>query len=164
MTKKRTKALLLLIACVVAPGILLVSAAQKTAGQTVAQSLQQAAPATAPAHGVSLPVTYERAVDGDTVDFLVTFKLRGRLIGTWAPESRTTNQAEKKLGLAAKANLEKLTTGKHGTVFIPTEGARSVIDVLTMERVLIHAWVDGEKESLNARQVREGFATKEKAK
>jgi endonuclease YncB( thermonuclease family) len=55
-----------------------------------------------------------RVVDGDTVDALIdcgfsTFKKeRIRLYGINAPESRTRNKEEKKLGLAAKARLKEL--------------------------------------------------------
>jgi micrococcal nuclease len=53
----------------------------------------------------------DRVVDGDTVDALVDLgfntwkKVRIRMHGMNAPESRTRNLEEKKLGLAAKARL-----------------------------------------------------------
>ena len=56
----------------------------------------------------------DRVVDGDTVDALVDLgfdtwkKLRIRMMGMNAPESRTKNLEEKKLGLAAKARLIEL--------------------------------------------------------
>ena len=55
-----------------------------------------------------------RVVDGDTVDamidcgFSVFRKERIRLRGINAPESRTRDKEEKKLGLAAKARLKEL--------------------------------------------------------
>ena len=59
--------------------------------------------------------TYEaqvtRVVDGDTIDALVDLgfdihkSIRIRLVGMNAPESRTRDLEEKKLGLAAKAGL-----------------------------------------------------------
>ena len=55
-----------------------------------------------------------KVVDGDTVDALIdcgfsTFKKeRIRLHGINAPESRTRDKKEKKLGLAAKARLKEL--------------------------------------------------------
>jgi len=59
-------------------------------------------------------VTVKRVVDGDTVDVSVdlgfeihTIK-RVRLLGINAPESRTTNKAEKQLGMAAKYRLMEL--------------------------------------------------------
>jgi len=53
----------------------------------------------------------DRVVDGDTVDALVDLgfdtwkKVRIRMMGMNAPESRTRDLEEKKLGLAAKARL-----------------------------------------------------------
>ena len=56
----------------------------------------------------------DRVVDGDTVDALVDFgfdtwkKVRVRMMGMNAPESRTRDLEEKKRGLAAKARLIEL--------------------------------------------------------
>ena len=58
-----------------------------------------------------------RVVDGDTIDamidlgFGVHVKKRIRLAGINAPESRTRNKVEKKLGLAAKERLIELMEG-----------------------------------------------------
>jgi micrococcal nuclease len=58
-----------------------------------------------------------RVVDGDTIDamidlgFGVHVKKRIRLAGINAPESRTRNLVEKKLGLAAKERLKDLMEG-----------------------------------------------------
>jgi micrococcal nuclease len=55
-----------------------------------------------------------KIVDGDTLDVLVDLgfnvkiKVRVRLSGINAPESRTRNKEEKKLGLAAKQRLKEL--------------------------------------------------------
>ena len=56
----------------------------------------------------------DRVVDGDTVDALVDLgfdtwkKVRIRMMGINAPESRTRDLEEKKLGLAAKERLVEL--------------------------------------------------------
>lgn len=61
--------------------------------------------------------TLVRVVDGDTVDamidlgFDIQVKKRIRLAGINAPESRTRNKVEKKLGLAAKERLIELIDG-----------------------------------------------------
>jgi len=61
--------------------------------------------------------TLVRVVDGDTVDamidlgFNIQVKKRIRLAGINAPESRTRNKVEKKLGLAAKERLIELMEG-----------------------------------------------------
>ena len=58
-----------------------------------------------------------REVDGDTIDaeidlgFDVKIKKRIRLAGINAPESRTRNLVEKKLGLAAKEKLKDMMEG-----------------------------------------------------
>lgn len=58
-----------------------------------------------------------RVVDGDTIDatidlgFGVHIKKRIRLAGINAPESRTRNKVEKKLGLAAKDRLISMLGG-----------------------------------------------------
>ena len=55
-----------------------------------------------------------KIVDGDTVDFRIdlgfdlSIKIRVRLVGINAWESRTRNLKEKKLGLAAKARLKEI--------------------------------------------------------
>jgi micrococcal nuclease len=61
--------------------------------------------------------TLVKVVDGDTVDamidlgFDIQVKKRIRLAGINAPESRTRNKVEKKLGLAAKERLIELMEG-----------------------------------------------------
>jgi micrococcal nuclease len=61
--------------------------------------------------------TCTRVVDGDTIDamidlgFGVHVKKRIRLAGINAPESRTRNLVEKKLGLAAKERLKEMLDG-----------------------------------------------------
>ena len=74
-----------------------------------------------------------RVIDGDTIDVDIDLgfdvwlkRQRVRLAGIDAPESRTRNNAEKVLGLAAKARLtelcsaemqlESLGTGKFGRI------------------------------------------------
>lgn len=60
-----------------------------------------------------------RVVDGDTIDVNIDLgykiwlrKERVRLLGINAPESRTRNLEEKKLGLASKARLKELLPKK----------------------------------------------------
>ena len=58
-----------------------------------------------------------RVVDGDTIDaeidlgFDIKVTKRVRLGGINAPESRTRNKVEKKLGLAAKERLKEMMEG-----------------------------------------------------
>ena len=64
------------------------------------------------------PCKLVRVVDGDTIDvnidlgFSVWHKARVRMLGIDTPESRTRNLAAKALGLAAKARLKEMLTGK----------------------------------------------------
>jgi len=63
-----------------------------------------------------------RVIDGDTVDvrvdlgFNVHYKVRVRMHGINAPESRTRDKEEKIRGLAAKERLEQLIDGKRVTL------------------------------------------------
>ena len=56
----------------------------------------------------------DRVVDGDTIDCTIDLgfstwkKVRVRMEGMNAPESRTRDKKEKELGLAAKARLEEI--------------------------------------------------------
>ena len=101
-------------------------------------------------------------MDGDTLDVELRIPARIRLLGCWSPESRTKSIAEKKRGLAAKANLSDLTANGHGQVFIPTGAALSVKDVLTLDRLLGRVWMDGQEEDLSSQQVKAGHATESK--
>ena len=72
--------------------------------------------------------TILRVVDGDTVDAMVDLgfsthkKIRVRLYGINAPESRTRDLAEKKLGLAAKARLKEILDEHNNHVFLKSHG------------------------------------------
>ncbi len=69
-----------------------------------------------------------RVVDGDTIDVLVDLgfsthrKIRVRLYGINAPESRTRDLAEKKLGLAAKARLIEILEELDNQIFLKSHG------------------------------------------
>ena len=59
-----------------------------------------------------------KVVDGDTADvslqlepFSIYYNIRVRMLGINAPESRTRDNAQKELGLAAKARLTELMSG-----------------------------------------------------
>ena len=69
-----------------------------------------------------------RVIDGDTVDayidlgFSVTVKKRIRFYGIDAPESRTRDLEEKKLGLAAKARLIEMLEGNDNKFVLKSHG------------------------------------------
>jgi micrococcal nuclease len=103
-----------------------------------------------------------RVVDGDTIDatidlgFDITIKKRIRLAGINAPESRTRDLEEKKLGLAAKDRLIDLLD--QGTLQIESK------EVGKYGRVLGHLTIFPDGLDLpidiNETLVREGHATK----
>lgn len=113
-----------------------------------------------PAHGWSTSCLVDRVIDGDTVEVTVTRKLRVRLLDCWAPE---IHGAEKPEGMKSANHLKELALGANGTLFIPTEDARNMGDILTLGRVLGYVWIDGSDISLSELQVQSGHATKDKA-
>jgi|TARA_B100001778_G_C18297207_1_gene498116 micrococcal nuclease len=68
----------------------------------------------------------DRVVDGDTVDALVDLgfntwkKVRIRMVGMNAPESRTRDLEEKARGIAAKIRLQELL--EEGTFILESQG------------------------------------------
>jgi micrococcal nuclease len=102
----------------------------------------------------------KNVVDGDTIDvvidlgFDILFASRVRLAGIDTPESRTTDKAEKALGLEAKEYLKKqLKDAK--TVVIRTEKMNSSEKY---GRILGWVYVNGESESLNNKMINDGYA------
>ena len=99
-------------------------------------------------------------VDGDTIDviidlgFDILFSSRVRLAGIDTPESRTTDKAEKALGLEAKEYLKKsLKDAK--SVIIKTEKMDSSEKY---GRILGWVYVNGETVSLNDKMINDGYA------
>ena len=99
-----------------------------------------------------------RVVDGDTVDAMVdlgftTFKkVRIRLHGINAPESRTRDLEEKKLGLAAKARLIELLEESNNEFRLYSHG------VGKFGRCLGEIFKENEV-SINRQLINEGHAT-----
>lgn len=112
-----------------------------------------------PPLGLTARCCVENVVDGDTLDIELRINCRVRLLDCWAPETRTHDHAEKKLGLAAKDNLLDLTRAGNGVVFIPTGQAHSVGDLLTLDRILGRVWIDGQDFDLSTQQVAAGKAS-----
>jgi micrococcal nuclease len=99
-------------------------------------------------------------VDGDTIDviidlgFDILFSSRVRLAGIDTPESRTTDKAEKVLGLEAKEYLKKsLKDAK--SVVIKTEKMDSSEKY---GRILGWVYVNGDTVSLNDMMINHGYA------
>jgi micrococcal nuclease len=102
----------------------------------------------------------KNVVDGDTIDviidlgFDILFSSRVRLAGIDTPESRTTDKAEKALGLEAKEYLKKhLKDAK--SVVIRTEKMDSSEKY---GRILGWVYVNGESESINNKMINDGYA------
>ena len=99
-------------------------------------------------------------VDGDTIDveidlgFDISFSSRVRLAGIDTPESRTTNKAEKVLGLEAKEYVKSKIKDAKGIV-IKTEKMDSSEKY---GRILGWLFLDGSKVSVNEQMIAEGYA------
>ena len=101
-----------------------------------------------------------KVVDGDTIDadidlgFDISLTKRIRLAGIDTPESRTTDAAEKKLGLEVKEWLkERLNFAKD--IIIKTELPDSTEKY---GRIIGHLYVNGEEISINNQMITEGYA------
>ena len=102
----------------------------------------------------------KNVVDGDTIDvvidlgFDILFASRVRLAGIDTPESRTTDKAEKALGLEAKEYLKKYLKDAKSVV-IRTEKMDSSEKY---GRILGWVYVNGDSESLNNKMINDGYA------
>ena len=99
-------------------------------------------------------------VDGDTIDveidlgFSVSYAQRLSLAGIDTPESRTTDKAEKILGLEAKEYLKsKVKDAKE--VIVKTEKPDSSEKY---GRILGWVYVDGSTKSINEQMIEDGHA------
>jgi micrococcal nuclease len=102
----------------------------------------------------------KNVVDGDTIDvvidlgFDILFASRVRLAGIDTPESRTTDKAEKVLGIEAKEYLKKhLKDAK--SVVIRTEKMDSSEKY---GRILGWVYINGESDSVNNKMINDGYA------
>ncbi len=102
----------------------------------------------------------ENVVDGDTIDVLIDlgfdilFASRVRLAGIDTPESRTSDKAEKVLGLESKEYLKKqLKDAK--SVVIKTEKMDSSEKY---GRILGWLYINGDTESINDKMINDGYA------
>jgi len=101
-----------------------------------------------------------KVVDGDTIDvdidlgFDITFSSRVRLAGIDTPESRTTDKAEKVLGLECKDYLKKAIDSAKSIV-IKTEKLDSSEKY---GRILGWLYLDGADKSVNEALIAGGYA------
>ena len=103
--------------------------------------------------------TVVKVVDGDTIDAMVDLgfgtwkKVRIRMHGINAPESRTRNLEEKKKGLAAKARLIEMLEENEKHFILISHG------VGKFGRCLGEIYVKGHNTSLNKQLISEGHGT-----
>ena len=109
------------------------------------------AQAAAPPLGLATDAVVVNVVDGDTLDLEVRYRVRVRLIDTWAPESDEPG------GELATTDLRRHVLGKPVVLHVPAESARSVADLFTFGRVLGHVWLGDE--SVGRWQVARGNAS-----
>jgi len=99
-----------------------------------------------------------KIVDGDTIDvridlgFNVWHKCRVRLVGINAPESRTSDKAEKVKGLAAKAWLTDIIQSAQADIEMQSQGEGKY------GRVLGVIFINGV--NINELMIKEGHAVK----
>lgn len=99
-------------------------------------------------------------IDGDTIDvdidlgFDISLLRRVRMAGIDTPESRTTDKAEKVLGLEAKDYLKKMIKDAK-TIVIKTELPDSSEKY---GRILGWVYVDGATKSINEQMIEDGYA------
>ena len=103
--------------------------------------------------------TVTKVVDGDTIDAMVDLgfgtwkKVRIRMHGINAPESRTRNLEEKKKGLAAKARLIEMLEENENHFILISHG------VGKFGRCLGEIYIKGHNTSLNKQLISEGHGT-----
>tara|TARA_R100000406_G_C3038454_1_gene105280 strand:- start:185 stop:535 length:351 start_codon:yes stop_codon:yes gene_type:complete len=103
--------------------------------------------------------TVIKVVDGDTIDAMVDLgfgtwkKVRIRMHGINAPESRTRNLEEKKKGLAAKARLIEMLEENENHFILISHG------VGKFGRCLGEIYIKGHNTSLNKQLISEGHGT-----
>ena len=101
-----------------------------------------------------------KVVDGDTIDadidlgFDISLTKRIRLAGVDTPESRTTDEKEKALGLEVKEWLKHRLEGAKD-ILIKTELPDSTEKY---GRIIGHLYINGEATSVNNQMIAEGYA------
>lgn len=120
-----------------------------------------------PPRGLTIDGEVVRVLDGDTIEITSCVVYRVRLLDCWAPESRTTNLAEKAAGLRAKERMTEIAAGRMVRVHVPTHSSE-LVDVITLGRVLGHVWPMGEDgtpepATLNVQMIEAGLAWPTKA-
>lgn len=117
-----------------------------------------------PPHGLSLPCSFVRARDGDTIEVCFPGSDRIwaiRLIDAWCPEVRGP---ERERGLAAKEFAEKCLDNAAASLSVhipaPTDPVH-LLGALTFDRIPGYIYLT-DTDTLNGVLVKHGHATREK--
>ena len=89
--------------------------------------------------GLTIPVEYVRAVDGDTIEVEIRRKFKIRLRDINVAEKNTDEGVE-----ATKFVDDKLLAGDDILVFIPTNNPDKLMDFTSFERIVGDIYIDGE--------------------
>ena len=110
-----------------------------------------------PPQGICLPCEVVSVHDGDTATVDIKVRAQVRYLSCWSPELKEPGGPEAR-------DRAKQAEGKHGRVFIPIDGAKSVADLLTFGRVLGEICLDGDVDSESEKQVKLRLAATAKGK
>ena len=113
-----------------------------------------------PEPGVVVDGSIVRAIDGDTLELEFVRRVRVRLVDCWAAESRTSDVAEKRVGLEAK-EFAKRYEGSECRLVVRTDGHDDLGDGLTFGRVLGDVFVNGESVAAAIVAAGHAFRTKQ---
>ena len=109
----------------------------------------------------------QRVIDGGSLEAIVDLgfsifrKVRVRLNGMNAPESRTRDLDEKKLGLAAKARLKEILEMNENKFVLKVDGIGKygrALGVLLVEKVGTNADISPTQTNVNQLLIKEGHA------
>lgn len=124
-----------------------------------------------PAPGLAGRCEIVEVYDGDTLTVEFTVRARVRLVDCWADEVRTTDDAEKARGIAARDHLGRLCglqwNGKHwagrtpAMILAPFAETGTLGNLFTLERLLARVWIEGGELSALQRAAGHAARTKE---
>lgn len=94
-----------------------------------------------PKEGLVLKAVANRVIDGDTLEAIVSFKIKVRLLGVNAPEKKESGWTKFKNRLKSLV-FKKPLESQEITIFIPNQKPLTLLDVTTFDRFLGEVWVD----------------------
>lgn len=94
-----------------------------------------------PKEGLVLKAIVNRVIDGDTLEAIVSFAVKVRLLGVNAPEKKENGWIKFKNRLKSLLFKQPLEN-QEITIFIPNQKPFTLVDVITFDRFLGEVWVD----------------------